>query len=222
MAKTHKNKRQKIKQSNQTMFIWVATASVVVSFAAVASYFFYLQIVFNAKVISEKEDTVKVLEKSNSAVSELRNNIYALEANENLREVKKDDERAVQVVIDALPADANSLALGASIEEVLSDVPNVSVESLTTEPVGSEVDANSVADDAEAGQVNFRMVVKSKGDDPTPLRDMLQKFEKSIRVVDVDLMTLNRSGGRFEMIVEGHAYYEPAKKIQLEEKVVRP
>ena len=57
---------------------------------------------------------------------------------------------------------------------------------------------------------------------PDALRDVLKNLEKSIRVIDIDAMTIEQGDSRVVMTVNGHGYYLPAKTIQLTKKEVKP
>lgn len=220
-------KRQQIASANRMMFLWVAGASVVVGFAFVGGYFLVQKMVFNQKVINEKNHTISVLKKNNAAVEELRNNIRLLNTNQNLNDAKAPGEdKALQVVLDALPADANSLALGSSLKSKLaSGINGLSVESLKVIPVaGVESDDNSSVQDASVSvgenQVAFTLVVSST--DSNALKELLKRFETSIRTIDIDNLTLESVAGKLTLTLAAHAYYEPAVDVELKDKVIKP
>lgn len=209
-------KRQGIADSNKVMFLWVAGASVVIGFALVFSWFLWQQIEFKTAVVNEKNKTVDVLKKNNQAVEVLRDDIKVLQTNAALESSKASpDQNAVQVILDALPADANELALGASLQErFIGPVDGVNLESLTVEPLG---DSSELVVDEESGieqVIKFTFEVKSTSADP--LKNLLERFERSIRVIDIDTLQIERTGAKsYSLTVNGRAYYEPAKVIEL-------
>lgn len=221
-------KRQQIASANRMMFLWVAGASVVIGFAIVGGYFLVQKLSFNQKVLNEKNHTVSVLKKNNAAVEELRNNIRLLNTNQNLNDAKaQGEDKALQVVLDALPADANSLALGSSLQnKLVSGINGLTLDSLKMDPVaGVENDGDSVVQDASnsstsGNQVTFTLVVSAT--DSNALKQLLQRFEASIRTIDINALTLESSGGKLTMTLAAHAYYEPAVNVQLKNKVVKP
>lgn len=221
-------KRQQIASANRMMFLWVAGASVVIGFAIVGGYFLVQKLTFNQKVLNEKNHTVSVLKKNNAAVEELRNNIRLLNTNQSLNDAKAPGEdKALQVVLDALPADANSLALGSSLQnKLISGINGLSLDSLKMDAVaGVEGGGDSTVQDASksstsSNQVTFNLVVSSA--DSNALKQVLQRFESSIRAIDIDNLTLESSGGKLTLSVAAHAYYEPAVNVQLKNKVVKP
>lgn len=225
-------KRQQIANANRTMFLWVAAASVVIGFAVVAAVFLLQKLTFNEKVLAEKTNTVQTLEQNNANIDELKDNVRLLSTNPGLNAAKADsDDGALQVVLDALPADANSLALGASLQQnLLGEVDGLTLESATIDTVegveSSDGEANveeGSADEDEAEdtthEITFRLAVSGSAN---ALQNLLERFERSIRVIDVTALTLERSSGKLTMTIEAQAFYEPARTVELEEKVVTP
>ena len=216
-------KRQQIYKSGRTMFAWVAGASVIAGFAVVVAGFLIQRIVFESKVVVEKQNTVNTLQANNKAVDKLRDEIRVLNTNAALSSVKlNDNEEPLRVILDALPADNNALALGASVQSLVARTSDVKLESFQ---VGEDVATSD--DTAKLGssvkgvqQIPFTMSISAAN--PDALRDVLQNLEKSIRVIDIDAMTIEQGDSRVVMTVNGHGYYLPAKTIQLTKKEVKP
>lgn len=222
-------KRQQIAKANRTMFLWVAGVSVIVGFAAVGSIFLVQKLAFNQKVINEKNNTVSILTKNNKAVAELKDNIRLLDTNEGLNSVKaKSDDKALQVVLDALPADGNSLALGSSLQQKLIEgIPGLTLESLNMTPVaGVEVSSSTnvqsatpVAGNKDKNKIVFKLAVSG---DANALKQLLDRFEHSIRAIDVTNLVLEQTNGKLTMTIDANAFYEPERVIELTDKVVKP
>lgn len=216
-------KRQQIYKSGRTMFAWVAGASVIAGFAVVVAGFLIQRIVFESKVVVEKQNTVNTLQANNKAVDKLRDEIRVLNTNAALSSVKlNDNEEPLRVILDALPADNNALALGASVQSLVARTSDVKLESFQ---VGEDVATGD--DTAKLGsgvkgvqQIPFTMSISAAN--PDALRDVLKNLEKSIRVIDIDAMTIEQGDSRVVMTVNGHGYYLPAKTIQLTKKEVKP
>lgn len=219
-------KRQQITKANRTMFLWVAAASVVVGFSLVIAIFLWQKISFGEKVLAEKSKTLTTLNQDLERVPALRDNIRLLETNENLKETRlKDDDRAIQSVLDALPADANSTALGSSLQsKLLAGVNGVTLDAIKVDPViGVETIENTVeGTDAGQNKINFTFTVSVASNNPDGLRDVLLRLERSIRAINISSLTIEQQGTRLVMSAAGHAYYQPARSIELKDKVVRP
>ncbi|MEO5949328.1 MAG: hypothetical protein ABIP74_02915 [Candidatus Saccharimonas sp.] len=205
-------KRQVIANSNKTMFLWVAVMSAVLGISAVVAYFLFQQIVYKTKVTNELDATSSLLRQSNDNAQTLIQNIQVLETNAGLNSAKaQPDEKALQVILDALPADPNSLALGSSLQEkLLTGVAGVTIENLTVLPVGG--------DNTVESQLPFTFVVRAK--DANALKDLLHRLERSIRIIDIDSVALEKNDNDYTMSVEAHAYYQSAKTVILKDKVV--
>lgn len=220
------HKRQKIQESSRTMFMWIAGMAAIVGFCGVVAWFVFQQAAFKIEVVNEKNKTVETLKENNAAIPDLKDSIRVLETNTALNLAKANDEQnALQVVLDALPADANALALGGSLQErLIKGVPNLTLETLTVQPTSNALTtserANRRKDKVAANEITFRLTVSSP--DANAIKTMLDRFERSIRVIDIDSLTLERSERLYTMTIDAHAYYEPARVIELQEKVVKP
>lgn len=137
----------------------------------------------------------------------------------------------MQVVLDALPADANSSALGSSLQEKLLNDSGLTIESLNVDPVvgvesqssDSVQDASSSdSTDSSANQITFRFSVSTDVNNASALKSLLQRLEASIRAIDISTLTVETQGNRLVLTVEGRAFYEPAKTVELKEKTVKP
>ncbi len=223
-------KRAQIAKANRTMFIWVAIISVVVGFALVGSIFLAQKLFFNEKVLAEKDKTIATLKTDNNNVSALEAQVRVLDTNQALIDAKaKPTDQALQVILDALPSDANSLALGASLQnKLLSGIDGLTLVSLQVDPVvGVETSATdptvqNVAPTATTGdqnQITFRFSVK--GSDAS-LKEALTRLERSIRAIDILSLKIESQGSARLMTVEARAFYEPARTVTLKDKVIKP
>lgn len=220
-------KRSQIAKANKTMFIWIAVASALVGSAIVVSFFLAQKVIFNEQLLALKQTTVSHLDNNNKVAPELVSQVQVLDTNQALISSKaNEDDQAVQVILDSLPSDGNSLALGASLQnKLLAGVPGlISVESLQVDPIiGLESLATDTTIDASAGEaineITFRLVIKGNQD---ALKTVLQNFERSIRLITIiSLQTEAQSDGQL-MTITAKAYYEPAKSIELRTEVKNP
>jgi len=221
-------KRTQIAQASRMMFIWVAIVSVIVGFAIVATIFLTQKLLFNEKILTQKEKTVATLNANNKVVSELEAQVRALDSNQALIGNKASpDDQAVQVILDALPSDANSPALGASLQQkLLANIAGLTVESLQVDPVagietatGSASSTTSSTVNSTENQITFRLSVSG---DETALKQVLQRLESSIRTIDIQTLTIESQSGKRILTIQARAFYEPAKVVELKDKTVKP
>jgi hypothetical protein len=210
------------------MFIWIALASALIGIAAVVSIFLGQKLTYNERVLAAKQETVSTLDSNLAVVDDLKAEIQALDANSALLGVKANDsDQALQVVLDALPSEANSLALGSSLQnKLLAGVDgNFSLKTLEVKPVdgvetmtsGTTIDAAAAGEPVD-NKIRFSFSVEG---DQTALRQILQNLEKSIRTIVVTRLSLNTESGLLTMNVEGHAFYQPGKTIELKEVPIK-
>lgn len=225
-------KRQQIANANRMMFMWVAAVSVVVGIAIVVSIFLVQKAWFNEKVLGEKSKTASTLVQNNNVIEELKDQIRVLNTNDNLRQaMTPSEDRPIQVVLDALPDQANSSALGSSLQEKFLNDPALTIESLNVDPVpGVESQDNLNVQDAStstngtdgANKISFRFSVSTDAGNPNALKSLLQRLERSIRAINLTTLTIETQGNRLLLIVNGYAYYEPVRTVELKNKTVKP
>lgn len=203
-------KRAQIAKANRTMFVWVACASIIVSAAAVLVVMMVQRASHNQKAISELSKTVSVLKRNNENISQLEGQIRALGSNESLLNLRMNDtDNALRVILDALPAEPNPSALGASLQTKLFG--NIKVESVQVMPLG---ELNEESEHA----ISFQFTVKGSA---TQLKTLLTRLERSIRTIQIAHMKIESSGGEQSLTVNGRAYYSPAKVLELTDKSIK-
>lgn len=218
-------KRSQIAAANRMMFLWVAGVSVVVGFASVGIIFLTQMLLFNERVLAEKSRTISTLERNNSNITALESQIRVLDTNQALIDSKaKASDQAIQVILDALPSDANSLALGASLQnkllagiagltlETLQVTPVVGVESLTDTSI---VDASSSLSEYE---IDFSFSISG---DEVALKKALTNLESSIRTIDIVSFKIENQGTKRLLSAQARAFYEPARVVELKDKTVK-
>lgn len=220
--------RQQISNANRTMFITVAIVSGLVGIAVVISIFLGQKLLFNEKVLAVKQNTINTLVKNNKVANALKENVRVLNTNQALIDAKARPEDApLRVVLDALPSDANSSAFGASLQQVLLAADGISIDTLTVNPViGVESSASDTtpADIAASNNntINFSFSVSTSPDGADNLRQLLQRLERSIRIVHALSYEIERQGNRLVLKVTAEVYYQPKTAAVLKDKVVKP
>lgn len=216
-------KRTQIEKTNRIMLGTVIVASVVVGVSIVASIFLVQRIGFIQKVINEKQATQNVLQKNNSTIPKLQENVRKLNSDSALIDSKASaNDNAVQVVLDALPSGANSLAVGGSLEKkIFANINDLGLVSLKVDPVaGVEFSSESSPVLQSGGLDKIKFTYSAKGNIDS-LKALFLKFEKSIRVFDTDYVKIENQRNNLILTVEGHTYYQPAVEVKLTEKTIK-
>ena len=215
-------KRQQIDSSKRTMFIAVAVVALISGIALVVSFFLVQQIIFHGKIIAEKQDTLNTINSNINTIDSLKDNVRLLETNTALNAVKSSQESsALQVILDALPAEANADALGASLQiRFAGEVSGLKIDNLQVVVPDENSTSTSMENvDTSGNTVSFNMSVSGSAD---MLKAFLVRLERSIRVIEITSVDIQSGSGDLTMNLVGKACYEPARKIELETKVVKP
>jgi len=222
-------KRTQIASANRVMFLWVAGVSVVFGISLVIAIFLVQILFFNERVLQAKNQTISNLDTDNDNVKALQDQVNVLNTNQALISIKaKPDDQAIQVILDALPSDANSLALGASLQDrLLAGISGLTLDSLQVDPVvgieslsndGSAVDTSTTSLPDVQNQITFSFSVNG---DVTSLKQVLVNLEKSIRTINVTSLKIESQGTSQMMTVQGCAYYEPVRNVKLTDEVIK-
>ncbi|OYX53072.1 hypothetical protein B7Y92_04010, partial [Candidatus Saccharibacteria bacterium 32-50-13] len=65
----------------------------------------------------------------------------------------------------------------------------------------------------------FRFTVKG---DAVQLKDLFERLERSIRTIQILRVSIQSAGDQQTLSVEGEAYYEPAKILELRNVDIKP
>jgi len=219
-------KRTQITKANRTMFIWIAVASALIGVGLVISIFLFQNLLYNEKVLAEKLHTVTVLDHNNSVVNDLQDKIRVLDTNQALASVKANpSDQTLQVVLDALPSEPNSLALGSSLQnKLLIGINGLQVQSLQVDQVqGAETSgassttptttSSTTTATSGAQAITFQFTIQGS---PDAMKQTLSNLERSIRTMVVTSVRVESSN----MVVQAKAFYQPEKSIELTDKVV--
>ena len=219
MVQMMNSKRRAIADSSRTMFLWVAGMSAVVGMCVVIAVFLGQQIMFKAEVVGKMTTTLNTLKDNNKVASDLVSNVVVLETDPGLNAVKaKPEDKALQVVLDALPADRNSLALGASLQDnLLVNIDGLTIESLTVDVGGSGDSTMGIVQD---GDSTIPIKIQVSATNANAIKEMLLRLERNIRIIDIDGLTLERSDTSYQASITAKAYYQPAKQVQLTQVTV--
>ena len=221
-------KRSQIATANRTMFFWVAGVSVVFGFALVSTIFLTQMLLFNERVLQEKDKTVAILKANNANIPELEAQIRMLDTNPALMSAKaQSDDQAIQVILDALPSEANSLALGASLQnKLLAGIAGLTLSSLQVDSVvgsesynvGSTINDNSATALNAPNEISFRFSVSG---DEAALKQVLTNLERSIRTIHISSLKIESQGSTRALSIQAKAFYEPRRIVGLKDKTVK-
>ena len=242
-------KRDAIRKANKVMFGAVAGASAILGIAIVGCIFLYQNIMFQGKVIGEQSKSLQNIDQNIKNIDILKKKLVALQTNDDLRNTPKinDEDNNLRAILDALPADENVAALGASLTQKIFDVPGVSVESITPNPVSIDVnlsDKNTSETNTSAtkpaqptdgkdskNKTGFKAIevvasltakdVASSESGLSKLVEILKKMERSIRSFRITNFKFEKSKGTYTLNLTLQAFYMPEYQMALDSKTVK-
>lgn len=216
-------KRLAIDKANATIVIAVAIATFIVVFSLVASKALYSQMRYQSKVSSKKETALKTL-KDNLQTADQLTNSYKAFADQptnvlggNPKGNADMDGDNPRIVLDALPSQYDFPALTTSIEKLLND-HGFSIGSIS----GSDEETTQASKDSSVDPqpVEMPFTVEVATDDKRGM-DLMELFERSIRPMHVDKLSLESSNGQLKVTITAKSYYQPAKSLNVQTEVVR-
>ena len=219
-------KRQQIATISRTMFLWVAGASIIVAFALVGSIFLTKQLLFNQKIIIEKNKTADTLNKNISSAKTLNRAVNQLRADRNISRVPASTATSnnLDKILDALPYEGDYVGLGSSLQSTL--LGGIAIESLTVDATaGDELSASGIdlaALETMGDTQPITFTFKVSGSD-AELKTLLARLNSSIRPMKILNMKLEAAGpDKLDATVQALTYYQPKKTFQLQEETIKP
>jgi len=213
-------KRMQIAKTNRMMFLWIAISSALVGVALVAGIFLVQRLIYNETVLTKKQGTVSTLDRNLQSIEGLKQEIRKLDVNSALLSARANDkDQAIRVILDALPSEANSLALGASLQKrLLANIDGLEIQTLQVDPVAGVENGFDSGAVASGNQITFTFTVLGS---QAALKQVLENLERSIRTIEVTSLRINgQPGGKQEMNIQGRAFYEPSMVLEFKEEAV--
>lgn len=216
-------KRLAIDKANASLAVAVGITAFIAMFSLVASKALLDQRAYQSKVISKRETALKTLKSNVSAADQLTDSYREFsEATTNILggnpqgDADKDGDNP-RIILDALPSKYDFPAMTTSIEKLLKDN-------------GFNITTIDGTDDEVAQQES------SSGDNPVPIdmpfsvevatgdqqaKKLVELFERSIRPMQVQKLTLVGQNGQLLVTIAGKTYFQPEKTLNVKKEVVR-
>ena len=238
-------KRLMIGKANSTMVIAVSVAAFLTAFSLVAARSLLIKRGYQSRVISAQETARDQLHANIAAVDSLKASYDGfVSRDQNLiggsraGNGEQDGDNA-KIVLDALPSTYDFPALVTSLEKILDDrnyeildIGGTDEEASRNLGNGGEQTSGSMADTgtgssvetgASAGSTIAMPFELSAEGDYNALIDLLAVFQRSIRPLFIQDLTMRQEGSASTVQLEvlGQSYYQPEKKLDIEYEVVK-
>ena len=224
MAKSQlSTKRLAIDKANTTLMLFLAIAVFITVFCLVASKALLDQRAYQSLVISKKKVALKQLEDNIKAVDELSESYQKFaSADPNIlggsptADTDNGGENS-RIILDALPSKYDFPALTSSIEKVLGS-NGFNISSLA----GIDEETTRAAE-ASAGvptPIEMPFSVEVSTDSLANSRKYLQLFERSIRPMQIQTLTIKGETNSLQINVTVKTFFQPEKKLDIKTEPV--
>lgn len=216
-------KRQQISGTRKQVFIWVAAASAAVVICIIVGINLIQRIKYQTKVNGELGKTAETLKNSANSIDELISNVNNLRTNRQLTltNLKSDDSTVFQVVIDALPTEADAVDFGASLQNEILSRSGVVIDSLSVDgpststgsASGSSTSTSTTNTTASAiafptaQPISFNISVVGSYDN---IQETLENIQRTIRPIAIDSIRLEGTDDSLTADVRATTYYSPS------------
>ncbi|MCA9342573.1 hypothetical protein KC950_00975 [Candidatus Saccharibacteria bacterium] len=215
-------KRDLIGKTNSKMVATVAIAAFLSVFSLIAARALWSQRGYQSRVIGEKEKAVSQLEENIKAVEELEVSYRAfVETQDNViggnsQALGDRDGDNAKIVLDALPSKYDYPALITSMEKLLAE------NNFTLKSIGGQDDEIAQAESSSAEPVMVPFSLTSEVGNYVRVNELLQTLYRSIRPIHYKNLNISGSGeSALEVSVDGFTYYQPSKEFKVDTKVVK-
>ena len=226
-------KRQQIDGTRKQVFIWVALASAAVVICIIVGINLIQRIKYQTKVNGELGKTADTLKSSANSIDELIENVNNLRTNRalTLTNLKNDDSTVFQVVIDALPTEADAVDFGASLQnEILSRsgvvIDSIAVDGSTTASSSDDTSTTTSGSGAiafpTAQPITFNVSLIGSYDN---IKETLENIQNTIRPITISTIRLEGTDDNLTADISASTYYSPSvnyttgtKEVPYEEK----
>lgn len=208
-------KRQQIELAGRYMFIWVVIAAIAVSFCLATGQYLFSKWLYNNKVLSAKYTASDTLGKNITAATELKKQVDALVANNDLASVKTDpNDTTTKSVLDALPITGDSAALATSLQQAILNKSGVTIQSITV-PAESGTAQGTASTPQE---MQFSFVVTGSYD---KIKNMVHDIERTIRPIKISDISMSGSDANLQASIDAVTYYQLAKTVNATQETVK-
>jgi hypothetical protein len=216
-------KRMLIDKANARIVAYVSVAAFILVFSLVATKTLVSQAAYQNRVISKKRAAVNQLKVDIAATGQLKASYDAFTGTAqnvlggNPGGSGPQDGDNAKVVLDALPSSYDFPGLTTSLETLLGN-QNVKIASIagTDDEVAQSANQSSV--NPQPVPIPFSVGVEA---DYTGVQNVVRAFEKSIRPIQIQQLTITGDKSKLTLNISAQTYYQPAKSLNIQKQVVQ-
>lgn len=217
-------KRVAINKANAQIVTIVAVASVLTIFSLVAAKTLWADQSFQARLIHAKEQARDQLEANSKAVDQLMASYRDFESKStniiggsSVGNGPNDGDNA-SIVLDALPSQYDFPALTSSIEKI-ADSLNLSIGDISGTDDEVNQQGTQASDSPQPVPMPFEFTIKST--DFKGAQNLLSVLERSIRPIQIQMLTLKGTDKQLDVTVQAQTYYQPGKVMSIKTETIQ-
>jgi len=217
-------KRLAIDKAQARMVAVVGVASFLTVFCLMASKAVLSTNLYQAKLTTKKQAAHAQLQKDINAYNSLSTHYDDFVNNTtNIINGSKDGTGAndgdnSKIILDALPYQYNFPAVTSSIEDIVSGL-GLQISSISGTDDQLNQQTNTSSPTPTAVQMPFTFSVNHASYDG--ISQMITRLQQSIRPIAIDKISMNGSKDDMSITVTAHTYYQPAKSVDISQKVLK-
>jgi hypothetical protein len=223
MASAPSLKQTLIDKTNARIVLFTGIAAFIFMFSAVATKTLISQAAYQNRVISAKRATVNQLKTDITSSNQLKASYGAfIGTSQNVigglsGGSGNNDGNNAQIILDALPSGYDFPGLATSLSSLLSS-QGVTISSITGTDDEVAQSTNQSSSDPQPVAIPFTVAVTG---DYTGVQNVINTFEKSIRPIQIQNMTISGSNSTLSLNVGAQTYYQPAKSLSITQEAVK-
>lgn len=216
-------KQLAIDKANGVLVLAVGVTAFVVVFSMVSCKALLSQSAYQTKVLGERKKALKTLKENITAAEQLEvpYKEFASQPQNvlggNARGTGPNDGGNSRIVLDALPSKYDFPALTNSLEKLLTDKGFQPTKITGTD---EEVQQSANTSSSAPEPVVIPFVVEAPVA-PDAAKGLVQLFERSIRPLQVQKLTLSGADGQLKVIINGQTFFQPEKNLNIKVQVVK-
>ena len=218
-------KRMLIDKANTRIVVYVSIAAFILVFSLVAVKTLVSQAAYQNRVIGAKRVAVNQLKSDISASTQLKASYNAFTSTpQNVLGGSPggngaQDGNNAKIILDALPSTYDFPGLTTSLENLLTSQSGITIDSITGTDAETTEGGNQSSSEPQPVVIPFTVTVTGSY---AGIQNVINAFEHSIRPMQVESLTIDGTdNNNLTMTVSAQTYYQPAKSLNISEKVVK-
>jgi len=213
-----------IDKANTRIVAYVSVAAFLLVFSLVATKTLVSQAAYQNRVLNKKHVAVKQLKNDISATTGLKSSYTAFVSQpQNVlggspTGTGAQDGNNANIVLDALPSNYDFPGLTTSLENLLTAQPGIAIDSIAGTDDEVAQGSNQLSSSPTPTAIPFTISVSG---DYQSLQGVISLFERSIRPIQVQTMTIAGRDSSLTMTITAQTYYQPAKQLNINKMTVK-